>query len=143
MSGLEEEIIEELIQTGSTNKESITVQIANFSNLLDSISSIDERQKMLWKQIYENAVTDRASAHIAYVDLYIMVHSKEDKHAIHGQTLAKYLERMEKSNTQLLKLVELVSAAKSEDVETSVPEGRDLYKLLETNSASKSKRDKS
>jgi len=100
-------------QTNSEEmEEQITSKLGEFVALLDGISSLDSKMKALWRQIYENAVTDRKHANIAYVDLYINCHSKPDMHAIHGPNLAKYLERMEKANGQLLKLAELVDKAK-------------------------------
>lgn len=100
-------------QTNSEElEEQMTSKLGEFIELLNGISSLDSKMKALWRQIYENAITDRKHANIAYVDLYINCHSKPDMHAIHGPNLAKYLERMEKANGQLLKLAELVDKAK-------------------------------
>lgn len=88
--------------------QKIDRQLKDFSALLDSLSSLEEKKKSLWKQIYENAVTDRKNAYILFGDLYKNVHNNPNEHAIHGQTLAKYLERMEKSNQQLIKLAEMI-----------------------------------
>jgi hypothetical protein len=48
---------------------------------------------------------------LVFADLYVTVHSKPAEHAIHGQTLSKYMEKMSKATDQLLKLAELVAAA--------------------------------
>lgn len=86
-------------------------QLQDFSALLDSIDAGLDKKKTLWKQIYENAITDRMNSYLVFADLYINVHGHSDQHAIHGQNLAKYLERMTKCNEQLLKLAELVANA--------------------------------
>lgn len=98
-------------------------KLKSFGDLLDTISSLEEKKKALWKHIYENAITDRNNAYLCFADLYKHVHNEPLNHGIHGQTIAKYLERMSKSTDQLLKLAELISTLESksnndEDVET-------------------------
>lgn len=90
-------------------------QLASFNDLLETLASTEDKQKALWRQIYENAVTDRMNAYIVWLDLYKDVEGKSSEHAIHGQNLSRYMERMSKANDQLLKLVELVAAAKKKD----------------------------
>jgi hypothetical protein len=108
--------------------------LENFSALLDSLVNIDEKLKMLWKQIYENALTDRRNAYIIWTDLYIVVQGNAENHVIHGDHLAKYMERMEKANTQLLKLAELVHKAKDKQDAEDLPTGNDLFDRLERRS---------
>lgn len=93
----------------------INKQLKDFSSLLDSLSSLEDKKKALWKQIYENAVTDRKNAYILFGDLYKDVHNNANEHAIHGPTLSKYLERMEKSNQQLIKLAEMIDDVVEEE----------------------------
>jgi len=83
-------------------------QLLDFSALLDTMSSLEDKKKLLWKQIYENAVSDRKNAYILFGDLYKDVHNSANEHAIHGPILSKYMERMEKSNAQLIKLAEMI-----------------------------------
>ena len=90
-------------------------KVTNFKNLLDSINSLDEKKKQLWKEIYENAITDRQAAYTLYTQLLMMVHGKSTEHAIHGPNIAKYLERMSKANDQLIKLAEMLTAAQEEE----------------------------
>jgi hypothetical protein len=108
--------------------------LENFAALLDSLVNIDEKLKMLWKQIYENALTDRRNAYIIWTDLYIVVQGNAENHVIHGDHLAKYMERMEKANTQLLKLAELVHKAKDKQDAEDLPTGNDLFDRLERRS---------
>ena len=108
--------------------------LENFAALLDSLVNIDEKLKMLWKQIYENALTDRRNAYIIWTDLYIVVQGNAENHVIHGDHLAKYMERMEKANTQLLKLAELDHKAKDKQDAEDLPTGNDLFDRLERRS---------
>lgn len=86
-------------------------QMKDFTNLLNSLDVTLDKKKQLWKMIFENAIVDRKNAYLVFADLYVCVHSNPSEHAIHGQTLSKYMERMSKATDQLLKLAELVAAA--------------------------------
>ena len=119
-------------------REEADTQIRSFSELLDTLP-MDLKLKLLWKQVYENAVNDRKNAMMVWCDLYSQVHGDADKHAIHGDRIAKYMERMEKSNQQLLKLAELVYKVKEQEEADNIPTGNDLFDLLETNKQKKSK----
>jgi hypothetical protein len=104
--------------------------VKEFADLLDNISSTEDKQKSLWKQIFENAVTDRVIAYIVWHDLYKTVYSNPSEHAIHGQNLARYMERMSKANEQLIKLSEQVFMAKKKDDSIIINE-EDIYSTLE------------
>lgn len=104
-------------------------QLFDFSALLDTLSSVEEKKKALWKQIYENAVTDRKNAYILFGDLYKDVHNQPAQHAIHGITLSKYLERMEKSNQQLIKLAEMIDQHATAEEDGLISE-EDMYEQI-------------
>lgn len=104
----------------------IEKQMQDFAFLLDSLSTVEEKTKALWRQIYENAVQDRRNSYLMWIDLYKNVHGKITEHAIHGATLAKYMERMNKTNEQLIKLAELVGKASEEEIEENLSE-EDMY----------------
>lgn len=110
--------------------QKIIKQVANFTDLLNGISSVEEKTKHLWRQIYENAVQDRKNAYIMWIDLYGYVHANPNEHAIHGQNLARYMERMSKANDQILKLTELVSKASEEDLDEMMSED-DIYEKIQ------------
>lgn len=93
------------------NMPTTNEKIKNFSNLLDSITRIEDKKKGLWKEIYENCIVDRENAFLMFTKLLVMVTEDAASHAIHGTTIAKYLERMNKANDQLLKLAELLQDA--------------------------------
>lgn len=110
--------------------QKISGQMKDFSALLDSLSSLEEKKKSLWKQIYENAVTDRKNAYILFGDLYKDVHNNPNEHAIHGPNLAKYLERMEKSNQQLIKLAEMIDDV-VENEEDIIADEETIYERIQ------------
>lgn len=116
--------------------QKIEKDIKGFKDLLDTLSSTEERKKSLWKQIYENAVTDRKNAFILFGDLYTLVNGKSSEHAIHGQVLSKYMERMSKANEQLIKLADLVSNAVDEETSEQWDE-ETMFDMLKETSKSK------
>ena len=104
-------------------------KIKNFSELLDDLTSTEDKKKLLWKEIYENAVSDRERASILYTEAYkSMGHSTQD-HAAIGSIMSKYLERMCKSNDQILTLATLI--AKAEEQERNVDPDDLFGKILE------------
>jgi ethanolamine utilization protein EutQ (cupin superfamily) len=105
-------------------------QLADFNELLNTLASTEDKQKSLWRQIYENAITDRMNAYLVWTDLYNEVQAKPAEHAIHGQNLSRYMERMSKANDQLIKLADLVGNAKKKDSVEVTEE--DLYRDMES-----------
>jgi hypothetical protein len=90
------------------NKED---KIKEFGDILDSIESTGGKKKMLWKEIYENSVSDRENAYILFHEAYSNMMKSAAEHITVGPILIKYLERMNKANDQLIKLSELISKA--------------------------------
>lgn len=85
------------------------VKIKNFSDLLDNIDSIEDKKKHLWKEIYENSLEDREKAKMMFTDAYLNLSGGLNDHMNIGAVISKYLERMSKSNDQILKLAELIA----------------------------------
>ncbi len=98
-------------QEFSSDNTKIKEKMKSFSELLDSIDSLEDKKKALWKEIYEYAISDRDNAYVMFVKLYELVKDDSVQHSIHGTTITKYLERMNKANDQLIKLAELIAAA--------------------------------
>lgn len=86
-------------------------RIKDFGSLLDQIENLTEKKKQLWKEIYENAITDRQNAFVMFLKLSKIASDKSSEHALHGRNIAVYLERMSKANDQLIKLAELIARA--------------------------------
>jgi hypothetical protein len=62
-------------------------------------------------EIYRNACTDREQANVFLTDMTRMLSGGDaEKHSLHGPQAVRYLERVGKSNDQLLKLAEQVKA---------------------------------
>ena len=86
-------------------------KIDTFFELLNDLSNTTDRKKLLWTEIYENALYDRANAEILFNEAYTAMQATSSEHVTLGPILTKYLERMNRSNEQLLKLAELISKA--------------------------------
>lgn len=99
----------------------VEIKIRDFGGLLDQITSLDDKKKQLWREIYENAISDRQNAYVMFGKLVKIAQDKSTEHAVHGKTIATYIERMSRANDQLIKLAELIAKA-SESSETIDPE---------------------
>jgi len=89
-------------------------KIADFEEILKKIKHADAKKQILWKEIYHNALTDRQNAHVLFVEAYTVMSNSATEHVSLGSTLTKYLERMSKSNDQLLKLADLISKSEAD-----------------------------
>ena len=89
-------------------------KIKEFGDLLESLETSEDKKKMLWKEIYENAIRDRENAYILFHEAYSGMLRSPAEHVTVGPILNKYLERMNKANDQLLKLAELISKAEEQ-----------------------------
>ena len=90
-------------------QESKKEKIKEFSDLLDSLENTEDKKKLLWKESYPNAVDDRETAGLLLTDLVLQTQGNSTNHLQFGSLMTKYLERMGKSNDQILKLAELIS----------------------------------
>lgn len=102
-------------------------QIKNFSDILDSIDSLENKKKMLWKDIYENSLEDREKAKMLFNDAYISMQGGINEHMNIGAILSKYIERMSKSNDQILKLAELIA---KEEEKSEVISDDDIFNKI-------------
>ncbi len=96
----------------SNNKKNLTPiekKLENFSDLLDSLNNSQDKKKLLWREAYQNAIEDRENASILVTDLLMQIRGNMANHQTFGVTLTKYLERMAKSNDQILKLAEIIA----------------------------------
>lgn len=108
----------------------IEEKIRDFSDLLQQIDGVSDKKKKLWKEIYENAITDRRNAYLLFTQLVLIVQDKSTEHAVHGKTLATYIEKMSKANDQIIRLAELVS--KSEKKEDAEIDPEEMFRKIGT-----------
>lgn len=108
-------------------KKSKNDKVKDFSDLLDSLTNTEDKKKLLWKESYQNALEDRESASILLSDLLVTIPGNPTSHSTHGSLATKYLERMSKSNDQILKLAELVS--KEQEKENAISPD-DIFKSI-------------
>ena len=128
----EPEVVFEPVPTKELEKQARD-QMRDFGTLLNSLDKTLDKKKQLWKLIFENSITDRKNAYLVFADLYVSVHSRPAEHAIHGQTLSKYMERMSKATDQLLKFAELVASAEEKlpkDVDDRMSDD-DIYSSIQ------------
>ena len=90
-------------------------KIKNFSDLLDELASTEDKKKSLWREIYENAVSDRNRAGALFTEAYNKMGTSAADHSTLGTIMTKYLERMCKSNDQILSLAELINKAEERE----------------------------
>lgn len=107
--------------------EKIEEKTKKFEQMLSELVSSDDKKKLLWKEIYENANLDRQNAHVLFVEAYTQMRTGLAEHVAIGATLSKYLERMNKSNEQLLKLADIIARA---EVENSKIDPDDLFSQI-------------
>ena len=91
-------------------------KVETFEKVLDGLDQTTDRKKALWKEIYENALYDRENAAVLFTEAFRHMSGNITEHVTLGATLAKYLERMCKSNEQILKLAELVAKADQREI---------------------------
>lgn len=95
------------------NTIDVKKRLKDFTELLESIEDVSDKKKQLWIEIYENAICDRQNSYVMFEKLVTIAEKKSSEHAVHGRTMATYIERMSKANDQLIRLAELI--AKSEE----------------------------
>ena len=74
----------------------------------ESSSNDPKSKEEIWTEIYQNAFQDREKASMLVTNLWKEITADPEKHVLYGTTITKYLERMSKSNDQLVKLAELM-----------------------------------
>lgn len=107
----DEENVEEDTGIIEVTERSVEERLRDFGDLLKNIESLDDKKRQLWKEIYENAISDRQNAYVMFSKLVRIASNKSTEHAVHGKTIATYIERMSRSNEQLIKLAELIARA--------------------------------
>lgn len=116
-------------KTESDSSDSIEEKMKTLQVLLTDMADLDPKLKLLWAEIYQNAVTDRRFASIMYEDLLQKILAMVENHGLYGDKIAKYMERMSKANDQLLLLAKYISEHVSESSQVDM---KDLYDKIST-----------
>lgn len=94
------------------NERNIEEKIRDFSSLLGDIENLDDKVKHLCKEIYENAIADRQNSYVMFTKLARLVSNNGTEFAVHGKSIRDFIERMQKANDQLSRLLELIIKVK-------------------------------
>jgi len=105
--------------------------MSDFELELEKMKGLDGKKKILWSQIYTHALDDRNSALALFTEAYAQLGKTSEDHVILGGVLVKYLEKMTKSNQQLIDLSILIS--KDEEAAEQI-NSEDLFKEIEESS---------
>ena len=85
-------------------EKELSERLSTFSGLLDDIPALDTKLRVIWQEVYQNAIKDRAAANI---QMLALMNGMASTYALQIETapaIVKYLERMAKSTDQLLEL---------------------------------------
>lgn len=104
-------------------------KIENFLKILEQTKNIDEKKKSLWMEIYFNAQEDRERASLLLSSAMSSMGGDQNTHSNIGTVMSKYLERMSKSNDQILKLAEMIQVFGSKSEPEELDE-EDIYSKL-------------
>jgi|TARA_R110000851_G_C12951591_1_gene553329 hypothetical protein len=78
----------------------------------------------------KNIRDDRAMASTLLIELIKILKTDETKHQYSGPVAAKYLETLQRSNEQLVKLASLISKKESASTNLSQFEKSEIYDLI-------------
>jgi hypothetical protein len=78
----------------------------------------------------DNIRKDRALASTLLIELMKILKADETKHQYSGPVAAKYLETLQRSNEQLVKLASLIAKKESSDNSLTSIDKSDLYDLI-------------
>lgn len=112
------------IANGDLDLKQITEKARVFSDLLGKINTVDPKKKLLWSEIYRNAVYDRNSAYLLFNELHTIMGMSIGDQTMAANSLTKYLDKINKANDQLLKLAELLA---KEESDSQVINSDDVY----------------
>ena len=86
--------------------------------------------KQFIEEAIDNVRNDRAMASTLLVELMKILKQDETKHQYSGPVAAKYLETLQRSNEQLVKLASLISKKESVTQRLSDLEKSDIYDMI-------------
>lgn len=108
----------EVLDAHLSDLKSKEQKVSQFDELLGSIEGIDDKKRVLWLEIYKNALTDRESASILFTDSIMQIKGNAANHSILGPIIVKYIERMSRANDQIIKLAEIITREESKSLDS-------------------------
>lgn len=96
-------------------KKANDLRCKNFTAILNKIEDLPPEKRLLWQEIYENAITDRQHGYALYSMLVGICGGSTSEHAVHGRTIIGAIEKMAKANDQIIKLAELIRKAEEKE----------------------------
>lgn len=81
-------------------------------------------------QATKNITEDRAATKTLLMSLMKHMHAGDDKHREFGIIAAKYLETLQRSNEQLVKLASLLEKRSSKDEKITEEDKKELFDLI-------------
>ena len=112
----------------SKEAERLQTDMYEFEVLLENAAGMEAKKKLLWKQIYRNAIDDRSMAGVLFKSAYEKLGDSAADHIALGGMLVKYLEKMSKSNELLLELSKMI--VKDEELNASI-NSEDIFSRIE------------
>jgi hypothetical protein len=103
-------------------------RVKNFSEIVGKMNELPEEKKTLYKEIYENAITDRQHSYGMYRILLTICDTNSTEHAVHARSIATFIEKMSRANDQIIKLADLLRRAEEREQEID-PE--DMFKAIQ------------
>ncbi len=85
------------------------------------------------KEAIKNIRDDRAITSKLLVDAMTQVQNNSEKHQEIGQILAKYVETLQRSNEQLVKITGIISKQQAGEKGLSEEDKNDLFDLIKEN----------
>jgi hypothetical protein len=82
------------------------------------------------EEAVDNVRQDRAIASTLLIELMKILKQDETKHQYSGPVAAKYLETLQRSNEQLVKLASLLNKKENNSTSLSALEKTDIYEMI-------------
>ena len=94
---------------------------------------MDHKLEKFIEQATSNVTEDRAATKALLMTLMKYMQVSDDRHKEVGLVAAKYLETLQRSNEQLVKLAALVQKRSSVDQSISEEDKKELFDLINSN----------
>jgi len=82
------------------------------------------------EEAISNIKSDRAATNSLLMDVMIYLKKNEENHKNVGFVVAKYLETLQRSNDQLIKITSILSKEQNKDASLSASDREELFDLI-------------